>query len=232
MNNQTILVVEDEQEIANAIAIYLKNQGYQVYIAENGQVGLDLLKEHEIHLAIIDVMMPVMDGISMVLKLRENYDLPVIMLSAKSEDIDKITGLNMGADDYMTKPFVPMELLARVNSHLRRYQRYMKHQPTANENIKIIGGLELNEDTKEVFVDGQLTKLTPLEFKILDLFMSNPGIVFDTDTIYEKVWNDIAINSDTVMVHIRNLREKIEIDPKNPRYIKVVWGIGYKIEKQ
>lgn len=232
MNNQTILVVEDEQEIANAIAIYLKNQGYQVYIAENGQVGLDLLKEHEIHLAIIDVMMPVMDGISMVLKLRENYDLPVIMLSAKSEDIDKITGLNMGADDYMTKPFVPMELLARVNSHLRRYQRYMKHQPTANKNIKIIGGLELNEDTKEVFVDGQLTKLTPLEFKILDLFMSNPGIVFDTDTIYEKVWNDIAINSDTVMVHIRNLREKIEIDPKNPRYIKVVWGIGYKIEKQ
>lgn len=232
MNNQTILVVEDEQEIANAIAIYLKNQGYQVYIAENGQVGLDLLKEHEIHLAIIDVMMPVMDGISMVLKLRENYDLPVIMLSAKSEDIDKITGLNMGADDYMTKPFVPMELLARVNSHLRRYQRYLKHQPTANENIKIIGGLELNEDTKEVFVDGQLTKLTPLEFKILDLFMSNPGIVFDTDTIYEKVWNDIAINSDTVMVHIRNLREKIEIDPKNPRYIKVVWGIGYKIEKQ
>ncbi|WP_041139442.1 response regulator transcription factor [Beduini massiliensis] len=232
MNNQTILVVEDEQEIANAIAIYLKNQGYHVLIAENGQEGLDVLEQNVVHLAIIDIMMPVMDGISMVLKLRETHDLPVIMLSAKSEDIDKITGLNMGADDYMTKPFVPMELLARVNSHLRRYQRYMKSQDVVSENVKIIGGLELNEDTKEVFVDGQLTKLTPIEFKILDLFMSNPGIVFDTDTIYEKVWNDIAINSDTVMVHIRNLREKIEIDPKNPRYIKVVWGIGYKIEKQ
>lgn len=232
MNNQTILVVEDEQEIANAIAIYLKNQGYHVLIAGNGQEGLEVLEQNTVHLAIIDIMMPVMDGISMVLKLRENHDLPVIMLSAKSEDIDKITGLNMGADDYMTKPFVPMELLARVNSHLRRYQRYMKSQNVPSENVKIIGGLELNEDTKEVFVDGQLTKLTPIEFKILDLFMTNPGIVFDTDTIYEKVWNDIAINSDTVMVHIRNLREKIEIDPKNPRYIKVVWGIGYKIEKQ
>lgn len=231
MNNQTILVVEDEQEIANAIAIYLKNQGFEVLTAQNGQIGLDLLESNVIHLAIIDVMMPVMDGISMVLKLRENYDLPVIMLSAKSEDIDKITGLNMGADDYMTKPFVPMELIARVNSHLRRYQRYMKQTEERKEHVLIIGGLELNEETKEVFVDGSLVKLTPIEFKILNLFMSNPGIVFDTDTIYERVWNDIAINSDTVMVHIRNLREKIELDPKNPSYIKVVWGIGYKIEK-
>lgn len=234
MNKETILVVEDEQEIANAIAIYLKNQGYQVLIASNGQEGLELFEKHPIELAIIDVMMPVMDGITMVIKLRENYDIPVIMLSAKSEDIDKITGLNMGADDYMTKPFVPMELIARVNSHLRRYHRFLNlaKNNTDTSHVKVIGGIELNEDTKEVFVDGTLTKLTPIEFKILDLFMSNPGIVFSSDTIYEKVWNDIAINSDTVMVHIRNLREKIELDPKNPRYIKVVWGVGYKIEKQ
>lgn len=232
MNNQTLLVVEDEIEIANAISIYLKNQGYQVVIAQNGQEGLDALEKNKIHLAIIDVMMPVMDGITMVLKLREQYDIPVIMLSAKSEDIDKITGLNMGADDYMTKPFVPMELIARVNSHLRAYQRYLKCEQITNEHILSIGGIELNEDTKEVYVDGNLVKLTPIEFKILNLFMSNPGIVFDSDTIYERVWNDVAINSDTVMVHIRNLREKIELDPRNPRYIKVVWGVGYKIEKQ
>ncbi len=228
----TILIVEDEIEIANAIAIYLKNQNYQVRIAQNGQIGLEILEKESIQLAIIDVMMPVMDGITMVLKLREKYDLPVIMLSAKSEDIDKITGLNMGADDYVTKPFVPMELIARVNSHLRRYQRYSKQSPVSQEHVKVIGGIELNEDTKEVHVDGELKKLTPIEFKILDLFMSHPGMVFSSDTIYELVWNDIAVNSDTVMVHIRNLREKIELNPRNPRYIKVVWGIGYKIEKQ
>ena len=228
----TILIVEDEIEIANAIAIYLKNQNYQVRIAQTGQIGLEILEKESIQLAIVDVMMPVMDGITMVLKLREKYDLPVIMLSAKSEDIDKITGLNMGADDYVTKPFVPMELIARVNSHLRRYQRYSKQSPVSQEHVKVIGGIELNEDTKEVHVDGELKKLTPIEFKILDLFMSHPGMVFSSDTIYEQVWNDIAVNSDTVMVHIRNLREKIELNPRNPRYIKVVWGIGYKIEKQ
>lgn len=228
----TILIVEDEIEIANAIAIYLKNQNYQVRIAQNGQIGLEILEKESIQLAIVDVMMPVMDGITMVLKLREKYDLPVIMLSAKSEDIDKITGLNMGADDYVTKPFVPMELIARVNSHLRRYQRYSKQSPVSQEHVKVIGGIELNVDTKEVHVDGELKKLTPIEFKILDLFMSHPGMVFSSDTIYEQVWNDIAVNSDTVMVHIRNLREKIELNPRNPRYIKVVWGIGYKIEKQ
>lgn len=228
----TILIVEDEIEIANAIAIYLKNQNYQVRIAQNGQIGLEILEKESIQLAIVDVMMPVMDGITMVLKLREKYDLPVIMLSAKSEDIDKITGLNMGADDYVTKPFVPMELIARVNSHLRRYQRYSKQSPVSQEHVKVIGGIELNGDTKEVHVDGELKKLTPIEFKILDLFMSHPGMVFSSDTIYEQVWNDIAVNSDTVMVHIRNLREKIELNPRNPRYIKVVWGIGYKIEKQ
>ena len=228
----TILIVEDEIEIANAIAIYLKNQNYQVRIAQNGQIGLEILEKESIQLAIVDVMMPVMDGITMVLKLREKYDLPVIMLSAKSEDIDKITGLNMGADDYVTKPFVPMELIARVNSHLRRYQRYSKQSPVNQEHVKVIGGIELNGDTKEVHVDGELKKLTPIEFKILDLFMSHPGMVFSSDTIYEQVWNDIAVNSDTVMVHIRNLREKIELNPRNPRYIKVVWGIGYKIEKQ
>lgn len=232
MNNQTILIVEDETEIARAISIYLKNQGYEVVIASNGQEGLEKLNELSIDLAIIDVMMPIMDGITMVIQLRENYDIPVIMLSAKSEDIDKITGLNMGADDYMTKPFVPMELIARVNSHLRRYQRFLKNTKQTHEHILTIGGIELNEDTKEVYVDGSLVKLTPIEFKILNLFMINPGIVFSTDTIYERVWNDIAVNSDTVMVHIRNLREKIEMDSKNPRYIKVVWGVGYKIEKQ
>lgn len=231
MSNETILIVEDEIEIAKGIAIYLKNQGYHVLIANNGQEGLDTLKSNEVHLIIADVMMPIMDGIEMVIKCRETYDMPIIMLSAKSEDIDKITGLNMGADDYITKPFVPMELLARVNSHLRRYQRYLKKTEVTQKNVLIIGGIELNTDTKEVYVDGNHVKLTPIEFKILNLLMANPGFVYDSDTIYEKVWNDIAINSDTVMVHIKNLRDKIEIDSKNPRYIKVVWGVGYKIEK-
>ncbi len=230
-----ILVVEDDREILNGIAIYLKNQGYEVFKASNGQEGLDLIARNEIHLAIVDIMMPVMDGVTMTMKLRESHDFPVIMLSAKSEDIDKITGLNIGADDYVTKPFVPMELLARVNSQLRRYTKYLsalKKAAAPNEHVFTVGGLELNEQTFELTVDGAPVKLTPLEFKIMLLFMKNPGRVFSADEIYEKVWNERAVNTDTIMVHVRNIREKIEINPKEPKYLKVVWGIGYKIEKQ
>ncbi len=232
--NYKILIVEDEKEIADAIEIYLKTQNYEVYKAYHGLEGLDIIEHNEIHLAIVDIMMPVMDGISMVMKVREKYDFPILFLSAKSEDLDKITGLNIGADDYITKPFVPMELLARVSSHLRRYGRYL--QMLSGKQTKIngysIGGLELNLDSREVSVDGKSVKVTPIEFGILELLMSHPGMVFSAEQIYERVWKEAAIATDTVMVHIRNLREKIEIDPKNPRYIKVVWGVGYKIEKQ
>ena len=185
-------------------------------------------------MAIIDVMMPRMDGIQMVIHLRKEYDFPVIMLSAKSEEVDKIMGLNMGADDYVTKPFQPLELLARVNSHLRRYKRFLEmtgQGAKEAENIYRIGGIELNEDTKEVLVDGEAVKMTPMEFKILSLLMRNPGRVFSADEIYERVWNERAINTDTIMVHVRKIREKIEYNPKEPKYLKVVWGVGYKIEK-
>ncbi|MEE0967006.1 MAG: response regulator transcription factor [Bacilli bacterium] len=229
-----ILIVEDEKEINDAIEIYLKSQGYEVLKAFNGKQGINIIQNNEIHLAIIDIMMPIMDGIEMTLKIRNKYDFPIIMLSAKSEDIDKITGLNIGADDYITKPFVPMELLARVSSQLRRYSQFleMKNKIMDVRNKYIIGGLEMDLDTKEVSVDGNIIKVTPIEFKILELLMSHPGKVFSADNIYESVWQEKAINTDTVMVHIRNLREKIEINPKNPRYLKVVWGVGYKIEKQ
>ena len=229
-----ILIVEDEKEINDAIEIYLKTQGYEVLKAFNGKQGINIIQNNEIHLAIIDIMMPIMDGIEMTLKIRNKYDFPIIMLSAKSEDIDKITGLNIGADDYITKPFVPMELLARVSSQLRRYSQFleMKNKIMDVRNKYIIGGLEMDLDTKEVSVDGYIIKVTPIEFKILELLMSHPGKVFSADNIYESVWQEKAINTDTVMVHIRNLREKIEINPKNPRYLKVVWGVGYKIEKQ
>ena len=229
-----VLVVEDDKQIRDGIEIYLKSQGYEVSKAADGIEGLKILKEKEIHLAIIDVMMPRMDGIHMVMRLRKEYDFPVIMLSAKSEEVDKIMGLNMGADDYVTKPFQPLELLARVNSQLRRYKRFleMTGQTAAEpENIYRIGGIELNEDTKEVFVDGESVKLTPMEFKILALLMRNPGRVFSAEEIYERVWNERAINTDTVMVHVRKIREKIEYNPKEPKYLKVVWGIGYKFEK-
>lgn len=233
MNNYHILVVEDDAQINEGLAIYLRNQGYTVFTAANGIEGLEIIGREEIHLAIVDIMMPKMDGIQMTLKLRESYDFPVIMLSAKSEEIDKITGLNIGADDYVTKPFTPMELLARVNSQLRRYSKYLMaiHQ-NQQSNTVVIGGLELNEDTVEVSVDGTPVKLTPMEFKILQLLMKNAGKVFSADEIYERVWNERAVNTDTIMVHVRNIREKIEINPKNPKYLKVVWGIGYKIEKQ
>lgn len=228
-----ILVVEDDKEILDGISIYLKNQGYKVFKAENGREGLKVIEQEEVHMAIVDVMMPIMDGITMTIKLRESHDFPVLMLSAKSEEIDKITGLNMGADDYVTKPFTPMELLARVNSQLRRYSKYLKAvEQNMNQKVYVVGGLELNEDTVEVSVEGEAAKLTPIEFKILLLLMKNPGVVFSADEIYEKVWNEAPVNTDTIMVHVRKIREKIEFNPKEPKYLKVVWGVGYKIEKQ
>ncbi len=228
-----ILIVEDDEQIRDGIEIYLKTQDYEVFKAGDGIEGLKIVNEQKIHLAIIDVMMPRMDGIRMVMELRKNFDFPVIMLSAKSEEVDKIMGLNMGADDYVTKPFQPLELLARVNSQLRRYTRYYGSAASEkqNGNVLRVGGLELNEDTIEVRVDGELVKLTPMEFKILQLLMRSPGRVFSADEIYERVWNEEAISTDTVMVHVRHIREKIEINPKEPKYLKVVWGIGYKIEK-
>lgn len=226
--------MEDDKEIREGIEIYLKNQGYEVLQAANGAQGLEAAKETEIHLAIVDIMMPVMDGMTMLMKLRESgKDFPVIMLSAKSEDMDKIMGLNMGADDYMTKPFTPMELLARVHSQLRRYSKYLNAtKAEGNGHVFTIGGLELNEETVEVFVDGNPVQMTPTEFKIVQLLIKNPGRVFSADEIYERIWNERAVNTDTIMVHVRNIREKIEIDPRNPKYLKVVWGVGYKIEKQ
>ena len=230
-----ILIVEDDKEILEGIRIYLKNQGYEVFGAGNGVEGLEVLEKETIHLAIVDVMMPRMDGITMTMKLREKYDFPVIMLTAKSEEIDKITGLNVGADDYVTKPFAPMELLARVNSQLRRYRRYLDvlegKQAAKRDNVYTVGGLELDEEKATVSSDGNPVRLTPIEYKMLSLMIKHPGRVFSADELYEKVWNEKAITTDTVMVHIRNIREKIEIDPKNPRYLKVVWGVGYKIEE-
>ena len=234
MKSYNVLIVEDEKEIADAIEIYLKNQGYNVFKGYNGIEGLEIISKEEIHLAIVDIMMPRMDGIAMTMKLREKYDFPVIMLSAKSEEVDKIMGLNIGADDYVTKPFTPLELLARVNSQLRRYSKFLSLVGVEKEksNSFVIGGLELNVDTVELTVDGNPVKITPIEFKILHLLMQNPGRVFSPEEIYERVWNEQAINTDTIMVHVRNIREKIEINPKNPKYLKVVWGVGYKVDKK
>lgn len=234
MEMNHVLVVEDDKEIREGVEIYLKSQGYEVFQAADGVEGLEVIEKEDIHLAIVDIMMPRMDGISMVVKLREKYDFPVIFLSAKSEEVDKIRGLNMGADDYVTKPFTPMELLARVNSQLRRYRRFMERLGDKEENSRIhtIGGLEINEDNVEVTVDGEPVKMTPIEYKILLLLMKNPGRVFSAEEIYERVWNERAINTDTIMVHVRNIREKIEVNPREPKYLKVVWGVGYKIEKQ
>ncbi len=234
MEMNHVLVVEDDKEIREGVEIYLKSQGYEVFQAADGVEGLEVIEKEDIHLAIVDIMMPRMGGISMVVKLREKYDFPVIFLSAKSEEVDKIMGLNMGADDYVTKPFTPMELLARVNSQLRRYRRFMEKLGDKEENSRIhtIGGLEINEDNVEVTVDGEPVKMTPIEYKILLLLMKNPGRVFSAEEIYERVWNERAINTDTIMVHVRNIREKIEVNPREPKYLKVVWGVGYKIEKQ
>ncbi len=236
MKSYNILVVDDEKEIADVVEIYLLNQGYKVFKANNGLEGLKIVDKEDIHLAIIDMMMPVMDGASMIMKLREKHNFPVIILSAKSEEVDQIMGLNIGADDYVNKPFKPLELLARVNSQLRRYTKYMnisddEDGEKEDEGLYIIGGLELNENKRTVSIDDKPVKITPIEFKILNLLMKNPGRVFSSEEIYEKVWNENAINTDTVMVHIRNIREKIELDSKKPKYLKVVWGVGYKIDK-
>ena len=235
MNGDRILLVEDDKEIREGVEIFLKSQGYAVFQAADGVEGLRVLEEREIDLAIVDVMMPRMDGITMTAKLREKYDFPVIFLSAKSEEVDKILGLNMGADDYITKPFTPMELMARVNSQLRRYHRFLDRlnsKQTENPKVHRLGGLEVNEETVEVTVDDKSVKVTPIEFKILLLLIQNPGRVFPAEEIYERVWNERAVNTDTVMVHIRNLREKIEVNPRELQALKVVWGVGYKIENQ
>ena len=232
MNQSHILIVEDEKDIAVGIEAYLINQGYKVSIAGNGIEALEIVETTSIDLAIVDVMMPKMDGITFTMKLREHYHFPVIMLSAKSEEVDQIMGLNMGADDYVTKPFRPLELLARVNSQLRRYKRFSTITQTKNHHLMTIGGLEMNTETKEFSVDGSCVKLTPIEYKILNLLMKHPGRVFPAEEIYERIWNENAVNTDTIMVHIRNIREKIEINPKKPKYLKVVWGVGYKLEKQ
>lgn len=224
-----ILVVDDDKEIAGAIEIYLKNQNYNVFKAYDGKEALEIFKREEIHLVLMDIMMPKMDGTRATMKIRESSSVPILFLSAKSEDVDKILGLNIGADDYITKPFNPLELLARVNSNLRRYTSYSNGSALKNDVIRI-GGVELNDLTKEVTVDGEPIRTTPLEYKILFLLMKNPNRVFPIDEIYEKVWQEPAYNPDTVTVHIRRIREKIEINPREPKYLKVVWGIGYKFE--
>jgi DNA-binding response OmpR family regulator len=224
-----ILVVDDEKEITDAIEVYLRNQNYNVFKAYDGKEALEIFRREEIHLVLIDIMMPRLDGTSATIKIRENSTVPIIMLSAKSEDMDKIWGLNVGADDYITKPFNPMELLARINSNLRRYTNYSK-VTTHKGSVIQIGGIELRDESKEVLVDGELVKITPLEYKILYLLMSHTNRVFSIEEIYEKVWNEPAYNPDTVTVHIRRIREKIEINPREPKYLKVVWGIGYKFE--
>ena len=226
-----ILVCDDDKEIVEAIEIYLQQEGYQVFRAYDGEDALKILKEEEIHLLIIDVMMPKLDGIRATLKIREESSIPIIILSAKSEDTDKILGLNVGADDYITKPFNPLELVARVKSQLRRYTK-LGNAAENGQAVYQVGGLAINDELKEVTVDGEIVKLTPIEYNILLLLMKNQGKVFSINQIYENIWNEDAIGADnTVAVHIRHIREKIEINPKEPRYLKVVWGVGYKIDK-
>ena len=223
---------DDDKEIVEAIEIYLSQEGYKVLKAYDGEEALKLLDKHKVDLLIIDVMMPRLDGIRATLKIREKQNMPIIILSAKSEDADKILGLNVGADDYLTKPFNPLELVARVKSQLRRYTQLGSRVTEQQEEIYVTGGLMINDERKEVTVDGELVKLTPIEYNILLLLMKNQGRVFSINQIYEAIWNEDAIGADnTVAVHIRHIREKIEINPKEPRYLKVVWGVGYKIEK-
>lgn len=227
-----ILVCDDDKEIVRAIGIYLKNEGYRVLEAYDGIEALDILRKEEIHLIIMDIMMPRMDGMQATVRIREEKNIPIIMLSAKSEDYDKIGGLGAGADDYVTKPFNPMELIARVKSQLRRYTTLGSMNQPRNEKTFQSGGLILNDDTKEVTVDGTEVWLTPTEYRILALLTANAGRVYTIYQIYDAVWEEPAFNPEnTVAVHIRHIREKIEINPKEPRYLKVVWGTGYKIEK-
>ena len=228
-----ILVCDDDKEIVEAIEIYLNNEGYNVLKAYDGEQAIEILREQEVHLLVIDIMMPKLDGIRATMKIRENSGIPIIILSAKSEDSDKILGLNIGADDYVTKPFNPLELVARVRSNLRRYTTLGSLEQAENAHIYQVGGLCMNDDTKEVEVDGEPVKLTPIEYNILLLLVKNQGKVFSINQIYENIWNEDAIGADnTVAVHIRHIREKIEINPREPRYLKVVWGVGYKVEKQ
>ena len=228
-----ILVCDDDKEIVEAIEIYLTQDGHQVLEAYDGIEAVEILKKESVDLLIMDIMMPRMDGIRATLKIREENNIPIIILSAKSEDADKILGLNIGADDYITKPFNPLELVARVKSHLRRYMQLGSTAIKESEVIYTVGGLAINDDLKEVTVDGEPVKLTPIEYNILLLLVKHQGKVFSIDQIYENIWNENAVGVDnTVAVHIRHIREKIEINPKEPRYLKVVWGVGYKIEKQ
>lgn len=231
MAQETILLVDDEQEILDLLEIYLKNEGFLLLRASNGEEALEVLKQKEVDLIILDIMMPRMDGIQACMKIREEKHMPIIMLSAKSQDMDKIMGLSTGADDYMTKPFNPLELVARVKSQLRRYKRLNVAVPRLEEEIEI-DDLVINTATHEVKVEGRDIKLTPREFAILELLARNRGIVFSIQKIYESVWNEMFYESDnTVMVHIRKIREKLETTPRQPKYIKTVWGVGYKIEK-
>lgn len=227
-----ILVCDDEVEIVDAIEIYLKNEGYNIIKCYNGREAIEAVENKDVHLVIMDIMMPEMDGIKATTKIREIKNIPVIMLSAKSEDTDIILGLNMGADDYITKPFNPLELIARVKSQLRRYTSLGGAVDKQDVNIYKTGDLIIDDERKEVTVDGELVKLTPVEYKILLLLTQNLGKVYSIEQIYENVWNEPSFNPEnTVAVHIRRIREKIEIDPKNPKYLKVVWGVGYKMEE-
>ena len=227
-----ILVVDDDKEIVESIEIYLRNEGYKVFKAYDGLEALDILTNEEIHLILMDIIMPKLDGIKATIKIRQEKNIPIILVSAKGEDTDKILGLNIGADDYITKPFNLLELIARVKSNLRRYMNFGNFNNETREDVLRSGGLELNTSTKEVKVDGNQVKVTPIEYRILELLLRNKGRVFSIDEIYEKVWKEESFNvENTVAVHIRRIREKIEINPKEPRYLKVVWGIGYKIEK-
>ena len=229
MEKLTVLVVDDDREIVESIAIFLQADGYLVRKAYNGLEALDIVMTENVHLIILDIMMPELDGIKTLLKVRESKNLPIILLSAKSEDADKILGLTAGADDYITKPFNPSELVARVKSQLRRYTQLGAMQ--IKETQIVIRGLVLDTESKSVTVDGEAVRLTPLEYKILELLCRHPGRVFSTEGIYRQVWNDDIVSDNAIAVHVRHIREKIELNPKEPRYLKVVWGVGYKIER-
>ena len=224
-----VLICDDQPDIVNALKIYLTPEGYHLFEAYTGQEALDVVRKNDIHLILLDVMMPVMDGITAISKIREFSNAPIILLTAKSETEDKVLGLNVGADDYITKPFVPVEVLARIRSQLRRYSRMDSR--TEDKETLTIGGISLDDRTKSVTVEGEPVSLTPTEYSILHLLMSNPGKVYSTKALYEAVWQEAALGSEgSVAVHIRHLREKIEINPSEPRYLKVMWGQGYKLE--
>ncbi|MBQ9516749.1 MAG: response regulator transcription factor [Eubacterium sp.] len=230
MNMYTVLVCDDDVAICNSIKIYLENEGYKVLTASNGREALEVIESNEVHCLILDIMMPELDGVSATLKIREKYNFPIIMLSAKSEDTDKIAGLSFGADDYVTKPFNPLELMARVKSQIRRYSSLGSMQITKDQLVT--GGLVLDTKSKQVTVDGEPVHLTAREYKILEYLMQNMNSVLSSSQIYEAVWNEASFGIEkTVTVHIRNIREKIEINPKEPKYVKVVYGLGYKVEK-